>query len=604
MFTNPEERAQISSSTASLHLPQNGLERDVDADAQTDEEIDRRILQLKTRRNMSKIIMRIPPEILSQISLAYVDAMLERDPFDPWQAFQSHINQWIIIAHICHHWREIALCTPRLWARFKAVSFQFVQEMLVRSKAVPLSINMMCAQRLRQESLKQVLNSFSRIQEIEFQFAPYVYEGLESSYPLEAPQLRRIALCHLMVDNHDPPIPPIFDACKLPNLTSLTVCHFHIDWTKTLFSPSLTHLVVETLNQEDRVFDKLFSALEKMTKLRHFELRLGLGLVPLLPLNLPLNQSRNCPIAFPDLDHLQLQMSATFCVYLLSRLEYPPKALVTLQLNTYSFEEDFDEIDELATIVHAKLSRPNVSPVLSAAFWTQTDSHGLGLNAGTHFAFWTEILSAETTIKAGEGILPLLRIHAGPSIMSNGTFTWIGRFAPLAHIKSLFVCGDSSTGIERIPISVPSWHVVLGDIQNIDTLVLKSQAPLPCITSICEHAPVPGFPDRPSLRNLIRLHIYNATFHPTVADNLLAFLQIRRRVNLGMQLLKLGSCQWIDNRDIDKFSNFVDEVDWDEHINFDPPNDRHYIDASMFYGTGTFPDPYYDDVFDDWGWGE
>ncbi|KAJ3485549.1 hypothetical protein NLI96_g4874 [Meripilus lineatus] len=535
--------------------------------------------------------MRIPPEILSQISLEYVDAVAQvgGSPYPPWQSLQSQLNPWIWIAHICHHWRHIALRTPRVWARFTAVSPFFIQEMLARSKAVPLSINLICPLYSKQNSLMQVLESFSRIQEIEFQLAPFVYQGLESSFPLEAPLLRRITFRNFK--GNYPFLPPILDTCKLPNLTTLTIYHYNIDWTETLFSPSLTHLVVETLEQHDGTLEQLLTALEKMTKLRHLELRFDFGYSPLYPLN-------DRQIALPYLGHLQLQMSAKPCGYLLSRLEYPPDTLVTLQLYPLV---DARRVDELASIVHAKLSRFNFPPILSAAFWVQVGSDRLALNDGTHFAFWTENISADTTIQAGEGILPLLRIHTGPNAVGGKMFTWIGKFAPLAHIKSFIVCGGPAMATEKSTISTSSWRVVLRDMQNVDTLVLNSQGLLrPCMTSI-EDDPVPSIPfgGRHNLGKLTHLHIHNTTFRSGLADKLLALLRRRHGANLGLQLLKIGTCQCIDESHIDKFSDFVDEIDWDEHIEFDSP-----IPEDGWFSGFESPDAYDNDDFNYTGWGE
>ncbi|KAG1907843.1 uncharacterized protein F5891DRAFT_1180865 [Suillus fuscotomentosus] len=90
---------------------------------------------LWTRQNRFSPISSIPPEILGAIFVHHAQQM--RSLYSPdTPAFLS----WLIVGHICRHWREVALGTPELWATPFLNSSQATEEMLLRSKMAPLNL--------------------------------------------------------------------------------------------------------------------------------------------------------------------------------------------------------------------------------------------------------------------------------------------------------------------------------------------------------------------------------------------------------------------------------------------------------------------------------
>ena len=100
------------------------------------------ILTMKRRLNSLVSITRLPPELLTEIFLHFAD--LERasavrpyhcaTPYGGGHQVGSVYN-WVRIAHVCHHWREVALTAPRLWTTI-SVGYNVapVREMLQRAK--------------------------------------------------------------------------------------------------------------------------------------------------------------------------------------------------------------------------------------------------------------------------------------------------------------------------------------------------------------------------------------------------------------------------------------------------------------------------------------
>ncbi|KAG6830067.1 hypothetical protein H0H92_002357 [Tricholoma furcatifolium] len=85
----------------------------------------------KRRLNALSNTCRIPVEILASIFSRVVDSTPEDDPRVEW------IPQ---VSHVCSHWREVSLSTPRLWSTLHLDSPTRSLEMFRRSKGIPLTV--------------------------------------------------------------------------------------------------------------------------------------------------------------------------------------------------------------------------------------------------------------------------------------------------------------------------------------------------------------------------------------------------------------------------------------------------------------------------------
>ncbi|CAL1716206.1 unnamed protein product [Somion occarium] len=88
------------------------------------------------RTNLLIPINQLPPELLIRIFSYYISAPRERLRISGAPGFCD----WIGIAHVCHHWRVIALDTPMFWSRILLSAPEWVEEFLRRSKHHPLTI--------------------------------------------------------------------------------------------------------------------------------------------------------------------------------------------------------------------------------------------------------------------------------------------------------------------------------------------------------------------------------------------------------------------------------------------------------------------------------
>ncbi|KAI0262780.1 hypothetical protein BC834DRAFT_374372 [Gloeopeniophorella convolvens] len=97
-----------------------------------------------TRHNALTLTCRIPTEILAEIFLFYQSQYRGIFPdCSGRQIYGGHL-WWVPgVAHICRHWRQVALGYPRLWANVSlSLNRNWGTQMLSLSKASPISISL------------------------------------------------------------------------------------------------------------------------------------------------------------------------------------------------------------------------------------------------------------------------------------------------------------------------------------------------------------------------------------------------------------------------------------------------------------------------------
>ncbi|KII86792.1 hypothetical protein PLICRDRAFT_177530 [Plicaturopsis crispa FD-325 SS-3] len=118
-----------------VFAPNNEVTADPEQD-EIDAEIARHelcILVLKDRRNKRAPIHRLPAEILSSIFIWYRDMC----------SGYAYWPLWTRVSHVCRHWRDVALDSPRLWSHIVSWdSPEWTHECLLRSKNAPLRITL------------------------------------------------------------------------------------------------------------------------------------------------------------------------------------------------------------------------------------------------------------------------------------------------------------------------------------------------------------------------------------------------------------------------------------------------------------------------------
>ena len=103
------------------------------------------LANLRLKRNTLIPINRLPPELLSKIFCAHRDRtiywFMRSDWPDPdYGALRPEVRlkEWIQIAWVCRHWRDVALSTARIWNHIDLDRPRFsTQCSIPRSKTAP-----------------------------------------------------------------------------------------------------------------------------------------------------------------------------------------------------------------------------------------------------------------------------------------------------------------------------------------------------------------------------------------------------------------------------------------------------------------------------------
>ncbi|GJF00194.1 hypothetical protein PsYK624_164740 [Phanerochaete sordida] len=275
---------------------------------------------------------------------------------------------WIRIAHVCHHWRTVALQTPRLWSTFMIDTEELAVELLARSKQAPLHLEIHNTSQvdILWDPLQEQMHHVESMTVVNYASTtvPSHYDCMRA-----APELRRL---HIAVDDdsvgfhwhaasEDDYYSTPFDNVHVPCLTTLHFKNTPVSWLSPLFKTSLTHLLFTlpcpwpNLRNQDIV--NVLQALKQMPQLQ------WLVLANTLP-DTPDSNSRvyaHLHETFPSLSYLKLIGSTSAIWCLLKHMSFPATTRLTLTCT----DDHREQLELLVPLIAEKLrgtSQPGQSP--------------------------------------------------------------------------------------------------------------------------------------------------------------------------------------------------------------------------------------------------
>lgn len=223
-------------------------------------------------------IHRLPPEMLSEIFLHYLNSVVHGAKRDKWQ------QSWLKLMHVSRLWSHVAYQAPQLWAeihvppRFNDKDEEWIQKGLVLSKSVPISVRALLAphipQRNRELLIKILREHQSRIRALCIYF-PDCYLANQQSFISNLLQLGGFPILDELLLN----LPRFTGASSVPDhffqttlkRLELARCAFHWDSLTKCISPRLKSLVIR--RPETRVAgEDLASLLRSSPELERLEL--------------------------------------------------------------------------------------------------------------------------------------------------------------------------------------------------------------------------------------------------------------------------------------------------------------------------------------------
>ncbi|TFK50603.1 hypothetical protein OE88DRAFT_1661108 [Heliocybe sulcata] len=319
------------------------------------------LIQIRIRLNTLVLIARLPPEVLAEIFAAYICAhgqpevpiRLSSGPHQPYA--------WLVITHVCHHWRTVALGTPSLWTEVYLTQPECVQMMLTRSKQVPLSI-LLPRNPLRQNhrlTLEHALAQLHRIRRLDLSVSFADLEKLDSARLGDPIQLRELVLARLFHMNEKPSgtlLLPIISRLATARLQSLLIYNLPLIAFRELLMPTLTSLSLSNCSPSIDVMC-ILKVLQTMPKLRLLHLTSVLASSGLL------SRDARYTADLPHLEHVTVSDMPPQCAALLSNLCLSSNAAVTLTLDHYIMLEPSSFSSVLSPIASAIDSTMSSTPL-------------------------------------------------------------------------------------------------------------------------------------------------------------------------------------------------------------------------------------------------
>jgi len=209
-------------------------------------------------RNLASPVGRLPGEVLEHI---FAMRALERDI--------------LAASHVCRHWRDTLISSPRLWAKFQCVDMARTLQYLARSEPVPINVTADFDSDI--QAVIALKSATDRFGSLTLRLQPFDLLQVFRHLATPAPSLERLEVSAMAHRGGGPKFRPTIPATFLGGSTpALKSLHLNGINTKLTFSefPALTHLALVTNVQ---IFDmsELFRVFTSATLLEEVSVQIS-----------------------------------------------------------------------------------------------------------------------------------------------------------------------------------------------------------------------------------------------------------------------------------------------------------------------------------------
>lgn len=440
-------------------------------------------LQLASRLNNLRLAVRLPPELLVEIFKHCAGLLTNPDNGVPPSL------DWIWATHVCRRWRQVALETPMLWTSFPIIHRpSYVRAFLARSGSLPLRVHGVARasmSALTKRAWKRTLEQAHRIRwlTIDIQGQERVDRPVHpfGSFEPGTPAFPSLRCLSITIDRCVmAPLPTLFHGINLHSpLEELSVSFVEFSSAQPLFLPTLKRLTISAYPNyiELASWSTFIGALAKLKMLE--VLRTEALPPPLLP---PLSPDDivTDKATLPALRHLSIESAFSRLTpgTLLRHLECTPKILTLTIGQRYAapfdgelLENSDNALPSISSSLRSTITKmtPIRTVIISLdSLWDENDTvtvHG--------WDFINVRRSGEDTELGDANLLVELTGYNGRTVVER-----LIRDMPLSDVKSLSV---PIRGERMMAIEEATWASALGQMTNLDTISVNTQAVLRCI---------------------------------------------------------------------------------------------------------------------------
>lgn len=551
-----------------LPLP-GGPELETQRNAIQEEIIKREKWLLDAKRQLNSLvaILQLPPELLSEILLHYVQTWIDDSNSEDSRPAVLPYG-WMKVTHVCHHWREVALHTPRLWSNIADFgnTVEFVEEMISRSGQAGLFATV----NSDDVAFAPVMAQIQRVAWLNVEFHD---QGDHPTVVRSAPKLTRIAvtLCSCFRTDH----PCLFRDSDLPKLTHLDLDRASFMWCRPLIRPTVTHLSILSADRVEPRFGmrELLAALEGLPVLEELFIQDAIPHEPLdevLPAPL-----RVLPLS--RLERLYLDDDAEACAALLLHVCFPNTVVIRIEARNSSTDIDASGMMELAKALSVKLSESISPDGAERRLATMSVNFERGLVDGilslgdVRFRGWrtkhhvSAFGSVEETLPASALEVVLKDTDDAPQVFFECFFALL----PLATVETLYL---SHPPHPLVLPSLPSWREMLQAMPYLSELGLGPfvEDVVPDFLSLrCWVDPHAGGKGEYVLPALKVLSLHEVAFRTScedpgdtaLVDKYRDVLRLRREAQCPLDKIVLDRCVNVTPADVALLQPLV-EVQW------------------------------------------
>ena len=537
----------------------------------------RKVVELRTRLNTFTDINQLPTELLAKIFVAYAQDHYQSTICD--RTSRSTGPHWIKLAHVCRHWREVALGTPRFWSHVHAQQPRILSALLPLSKSSPLHIDVEVPfyryDPLSNDppgwlSASELIGQAShRLQELRCALRLAEFRTLAEKLSHPMPLLEKLVLRSRVYQDEDAlqPLHLIPTPGHTPRLRHLELRQLPFTWIDAIFCSGLTTLVVARKAHQYPglsfgTFEQFLDALQAIAPtLVHLTLEESVPQLqsPTTEPTLPSGGRRS--ITLSSLQTLRIVCNTNDCVHLMDHLSVNPEATMDLT------GREGTGLERLTAILATHFSRS--TPLLALR---------IALSRSTP---WVAIRGDENKYKLSEhpdSAYAKFRLTFPQSRMNHRqllTAVLSSANTLFSNVHTLYLHTDS---VEGYHIDWLSLFVCAPLVETLDIVGHPGKGFLEALSNVQEEAdseqgqsPATSVP----LNHLRILKLRDARFRSPswrlgepsgdseLSDQLIDWAILRCNYGVPLERLELSACTYATAEIVGRVEEVIGEVDWD-----------------------------------------